>query len=99
MQLFFYKECAKQAKPPDWLIRTGREAKEKIFFLCGPELNFVELWAGRRPVGPSAPRGGQLLARGTFEYNSKHIKWRIVFIKFADNFQADIFLLRKIKWL
>ena len=28
-----------------------------IYFRRGPELNEVELWAGRRPVWPSAPRG------------------------------------------
>ena len=36
---------------------TGPRGQRKYYFLCGPELNVVELWAGRRPVGPSAPRG------------------------------------------
>ncbi len=45
---------------------AGREANEnKIYFRCGPSLNFVERWAGRRPYGPSAPRGALVFDQDT----------------------------------
>ena len=48
------------------LNRAGREANENnIYFRCIQEPNNVALLYGRRPFGPSAPRGAHRFDRGT----------------------------------
>ena len=39
--------------------RWPRGQRKNIFFRCVRQLNFVELSDGRRPYGPSAPRGAR----------------------------------------